>query len=96
MKESFISASAISWTATCVKVFFTIGYLTKVYDTVQFIFAHLKKPFVLYFNGVPHELLGGEDQLVVDDPTGQVLEQGGVRMNHYLDQWEKIIKSLAR
>ena len=42
-------------------------------------------PFLVFdLNGVAHVLLSGEDELVVDDPAGQVLEQGGVGMDHDL------------
>ena len=45
---------------------------------------HLQQPLVLDLDGVPHVLLRGEDELVVDDPARQVLEQGRVRVDHHL------------
>jgi hypothetical protein len=36
---------------------------------------HLNQPGVLDLDDLPHVLLGGEDELVVDEPPGQGLEQ---------------------
>ena len=46
--------------------------------------SNFKQPLVLYLNSVPHVLLGGEDELVVDHPPGQILKQRRVRVYHHL------------
>ena len=38
---------------------------------------YFEKPFWLNFDQISHELLGGQDQLVIDDPFGQSLKHAG-------------------
>ena len=46
--------------------------------------SNFKQPLVLYLNSVPHVLLGGKDELMVDHPPGQILKQRRVRVYHHL------------
>jgi hypothetical protein len=44
--------------------------------------SDLEQPRVLDLNNLTHELLGCEHQFVIDEPSGSVLGEAAVRMNH--------------
>lgn len=45
--------------------------------------SHFQKPAALNLQNLSHELLGGQDQFMIEQPTWLLLEEGGVGVDEH-------------